>query len=437
MKRLPDGLILVSGGTEVLRNNDTPFPFRQDSNFLYLAGVEEPDFHLLLDPKRGTSTLLMPRIDDEHKIWLGTIPGPRDLKREFGFEKVEYLDGLPKLIKEARKKYRKFYANPAAARKFHGLLPWRKRDNETLIDALWELRAVKSPSEIEIIQKAVAVTAKGHRLAMESVRPGMREYEAQAFFDSHCLRGGLRHLAFPTIAAAGKNSAVLHYVRNDAELKDGDLLLLDAGGEIGGYPGDITRTFPIGKAYTQRQRDVYSIVLEAQKACIERAVPGASSLDLHHHAMRVFAEGLKSLGLLAGDTEGLVESGAVRLFFPHGLGHLMGLDVHDGNGGRRRLIPNPAKIPIRLVAKLEPGFVFTVEPGIYFIEALLRDPRRRAAHKGSVLFSKVEEFMDFGGVRIEDDILIREGAPAAVLTDLRTAPKEIPEIEEIRRAALG
>jgi Xaa-Pro aminopeptidase len=296
-----------------------------------------------------------------------------------------------------------------------------------LRDILDDLRACKSPSELQLMQNANAISARAHREVMARTRPGMREYEVQAIFESECTRSGLRHLAYPSIVATGINSAVLHYRRNTACLNNGDLLLIDAGAEDRGYAADITRTFPVNGRFNRRQRDIYQIVLAAQKESIERARPGIISAELHVHSMSVLATGLKSLGLLLGTIESLVEGGAIRLFYPHGLTHMLGLDVHDTLGGKRRQMPNPTKVPVRFVAKLEPGFVITMEPGIYFIGALLNNPELRQKYKTSVDFSKAEKFLDFGGVRIEDDIVIQEKGPARNLT---VVPKEIADIEK-------
>jgi Xaa-Pro dipeptidase len=294
-----------------------------------------------------------------------------------------------------------------------------------LRDALDDLRACKTLEELALMKRANDVSGSAHRAVMAAARPEMKEYHLQSVFEAECLRASLKHLAYPSIVATGANAAVLHYRHNDAVLKDGDLLLIDAGAEDKGYAADITRTFPVNGRFTSRQRDVYEIVLAAQKSCIERARAGVVSADLHVHSMRVIADGLKSLGLLKGDTDGLVEGGAVRLFYPHGLTHMLGLDVHDVTGGKRRILPNPTKVPVRFVARLEPGFVITMEPGIYFIAALLEDRDLRRKHKASVDFAKAETFLDFGGIRIEDDIVITDDAPL----NLTTVPKEIADVE--------
>ncbi|HXT01264.1 MAG TPA: aminopeptidase P family protein [Elusimicrobiota bacterium] len=397
-----DALILLDGGKPVPRNFDVDYTFRQNSDFLYLTGVEEPGCHLVIDPRTRRETLFVPRIDSHHRVWEGHVPSPAEARVLFGVDRVMYADEMKRTV--GRRK----------------VVPKAK-----LRDALDDLRACKTVEELALMKRANDVSGSAHRAVMAAARPEMKEYHLQAVFEAECLRAGLKHLAYPSIVASGVNGAVLHYRHNNATLKDGDLFLIDAGAEDKGYAADITRTFPVNGKFSQRQRDVYSIVLETQKSCIERARPGIISADLHVHSMRKIAEGLRSLGLLRGDVDGLVEGGAVRLFYPHGLTHMLGLDVHDVTGGKRRVLPNPTKVPVRFIARLEPGFVITMEPGIYFIAALLQDKELRRKHKGSVDFAKAETFLDFGGVRIEDDIVIQDG-PALNLTSV---PKEIADVE--------
>ena len=424
-RRLPDGLTLLSGGTYTPRNHDVDYVFRQKSDFLYLTGVEDPGCALLIDPKRRRHTLFMPRIDNNHRVWLGHVPDADEAKRLYGFSRVMYMDQLPAAIKQARNGYRKAYADDAAFKKAKPALGLPNKA-AALRDALDELRACKTPGELALMKRANEVTGKAHEEVMKRTRAGMKEYQVQSIFESRCLSEGLKHLAYPSIVATGRNGAVLHYHANNAELKDGDLLLIDAGAENRGYAADITRTFPVNGRFTQRQKDIYSIVLETQKRCIDWARPGIVSAELHVRSMTIIAEGLKDLGILKGEVTGLVEGGAVRLFYPHGLTHTLGLDVHDTLGGKKRVMPNPTKVPVRFVAKLEPGFVITMEPGIYFIDALLKDPGLRKKHKGSVDFAKAETFLDFGGVRIEDDVVVQEDGPPMNLT---AVPKEIADVE--------
>jgi Xaa-Pro dipeptidase len=428
--RLPDGLIFLSGGRMITRNHDVDFVFRQKSNFLYLSGVEEPDCHLLLDPERGGDTLFIPRVDSHHRVWLGHVPSPEEAKAKFGFAKVMYNDEMPKALKKAHKGYKTVYCDDFSSKKWAPLLkPLRPKTSE-LVDALDELRACKTPGELEFMKLSSQVSSRAHKEVMRQTRAGMHEYQVQAIFEAECLKAGMRHLAYPSIVAAGANGAVLHYHHNNARLNPDDLLLIDAGAEHKGYAADITRTFPISGKFTRRQRDVYEIVLAAQKHCIDRSRPGITSAELHVESMRVIAEGLKNLKILKGDVSGLVEGGAVRLFYPHGLTHMLGLDVHDSTGGKKRVLKNPTKVPVRFVARLEPGFVITMEPGIYFIGALLNDAAQRKKHKGSIDFTRATSYLDFGGVRIEDDVVVQSDGPPLNLTD---APKEVKDVEEACR----
>ena len=424
MAKLPDGLILLAGSVETIRNNDVSYVFRQKSDFLYLTGVPEAGYYLLLDPRKKRSVLLIPRVDANHRVWLGHVPGPKEAAKRFGFKEVRYSDELTSLARAAAKGYKTLYAEPAALAKAGLKRPANRWSR--LRDALDDVRAVKTTGELDVMQRANDVSGKGHRAVMRDARPGMYEYQVQARFESVCLDAGLKHLGYPSIVAAGRNGAVLHYHHNDAKLKPGDLLLIDAGAEAEGYSADITRTFPLGRKFSRRQRDVYSIVLETQKECIRRARPGVLSGELHLHSMRMIAEGLKSMGLLKGPTDDLVTGGAVRLFYPHGLTHTLGLDVHDTMGGRRRKVKPPPNVRIRFNARLEPGFVITMEPGIYFIEALLRDPELRRKYRDQVDFRRADAFLDFGGVRIEDDIVVTS---SGVPRNLTTVPKEIDDVE--------
>ncbi len=431
-KRLPDGLILLSGAAPCRRNGDVEYPFRQSSDFLYVSGIPRPHCRILIDPRRGRETLFIPKIDNHYRIWLGDLPGPDEAKALYGFERAFYNDRLPAVLKAQARGYRKLYADAGSLKSVKAPKGLRPAQAE-LRDALDEMRAVKTPGEISLLRKASEVSGLAHRAAMRLARAGLYEYEVQAAFEAECLRRGLKYLGYPSIVAAGKNAAVLHYQDNDAVLKAGDLLLIDAAAEADGYSADITRTFPIGRRFGSRQRDIYALVLEAQKSSIDKARPGLLAAELHLHSMRVIARGLKDLGILRGDESALVEGGATRLFYPHGIGHMLGLDVHDSLGGRKRSLPNPTKVPVRFNARLEPNFVVTVEPGVYFHHAILSDPKIRRRYRSFVDFDKASEFLEVGGVRIEDDVVVQPAGPPMNLTDV---PKETAEIEAIRDEAL-
>ncbi len=429
MRKLPDGPILLTGGVEQLRNGDVHYVFRQKSNFLYLTGVPEPGYRLLLDPRKKRSVLFVPEVDSHYRVWLGHVPSPTEAGQRWGFDETRPCGRFAAEAKAARRSARRCYADADSWKEVKAFLGAENRPSE-LIDALDEMRACKTPGELALMRRANEVSGKAHLAVMRAAKEGMFEYQLQAEFERHCLSEGLKHLGYPSIVAAGRNASVLHYHHNDARLRRQDLLLIDAGAECEGYSADITRTFPIGGRFSQRQRDVYAIVLETQKDCIRRAHAGVLSGELHLHSMRMIAEGLRALKILRGPVDDLVLGGAIRLFYPHGLTHMLGLDVHDSLGGKRRAVPAPAHVRLRFNARLEPGFVITMEPGIYFIEALLKDPALREKYKDQINFAKADSFLDFGGVRIEDDVLI---APSGPPENLTSVPKEIAEIEALVR----
>lgn len=426
-RRLSDGLILIKGGTPVVRNFDVEYPFRQKSDFLYLTGFEKPGAWLLIDPKRQRHTLFVPQADEHHRVWIGELPSLEESRKRYGFSEVRHHEDLEKVLKQAQSGHRKIYAEAETRRALKGSFKIPIFPSE-LRDALDELRAVKTTGELSLLKKANDISGQAHVQVMRKARPGQYEYQIQSIFESECLSAGLNSLGYPSIVAGGTNSAVLHYDKNSAKIQDGQLVLIDAGAECGGYAADITRTFPVNGKFTKRQRDIYSIVLETQKRSIENSRVGAVSAELHVASMRMIAEGLKSLGILKGEVDGLVESGAVRVFYPHGLTHMLGLDVHDVTGGKKRRMANPTNVPVRFVAKLEPGFVITMEPGIYFIRFLLESPKIRAKYRAQINFKKAEGFLDFGGIRIEDDIVIEPHGPPLNLTQV---PKEIDAIERL------
>lgn len=426
MEKLPDGLILVRADSETVRNHDVAYLFRQSSDFLYLTGIEEPDFVLLLDPHRRESVLFVPPVDEKQIVWRGHIPSPSEAARFYGIRRAHYLGELPREITRRRRGYRQVYGNaaglslvkPPASR---GLA----KKTGPFREALQELRAVKTPGEIGLLRYANEQSARGHLAAMRAARPGRYEFEVQADLEREFRASGMRHEGYPSIVASGPNSAVLHYQSNNRRMQAGELLLVDAGGEYRGYTADITRTFPVSGKFTRRQRDLYEVVLAAQVECIGRARAGITSAELHIHSLRVLGEGLKDLGFLKGGISELVEAGAVALFYPHGLSHMLGLDVHDVTGGRRRKLRTRGRPVLRFNAKLEPGFVVTVEPGLYFIEALIRSPVRRKKLRGMVNFALAEKYLDFGGIRIEDDVVIRPSGPPLDLTVVPKAPADV------------
>lgn len=424
-----EGLVVLASAPEVLRNGDVYFEYRQSSDFLFLTGVAEPGCVLVLDPKRGAETLFVPRPTQKHAVWLGHIPSPREARERTGIRSVRYADELADFLKALAP--RLVHADLPAARLVRRARPRTKLRGRELRETLDELRLVKTPGELALLREANRISEVGHREAMRRARPGLGEFQVQAELERGFRDAGGTGLGYGSIVAAGRNAAVLHYHANTARLRRGDLLLIDAGAERHGYTADVTRTFPVSGRFSRAQRDLYEVVLAAQDACIGFARAGNTTVDLQGLAERTLAEGLRALGLMKGSTDELTGTEAVRVFFPHGIGHTLGLDVHDTQGGPGRRLRATKGPRIRFRARLEAGFVITIEPGVYFIDALLQDKALRRRHKGRIDFERALALRDVGGIRIEDDVVVRAaGAPE----NLTRVPKTVQDVEEACRA---
>lgn len=401
----PNSALLLFSEIEKRRNNDCTYPFRQDSYFWYLTGFNEPNAALLL-LKTGQAEkaiiFLRPR-DPLLETWngrrLGVERAPQQLNINEACSIEEFATVLPKILKNLTSLYYvpeihtwgdKLVTESAVS--FNEILDWRPM--------LSEMRLIKSPNEIRLIQQAGQITALGHIKAMQTTRPNRFEYEIESEilyeFNRHCAR----FPSYNSIVAGGNNACILHYTENDRPLNDGDLVLIDAGCEFAMYAGDITRTFPVNGKFSQPQREIYELVLKAQKRAIELLVPGNSIKQANDEVIRIKTQGLVDLGILKGDVDTLIQQQAYRQFYMHGLGHWLGLDVHDvGSYGQDKQ---------RI---LEIGMVITVEPGIYISE----DADVPEQYKGI-------------GVRIEDNLLMTEYGNK-ILT--AAAPKEIADIENL------
>ena len=425
-KRLPDGLIVLSAEKPARRNGDVDYRFRQGSDFLYLTGVLEPGYALVLDPRRGEETLFVPKLTQAHAVWLGHMPDLGEAREAFGIRDVAYIDALPKALAARSRGYKVAHVDGRSKAAAAAAAPRLKIDAEALREAFAELRIVKDEGEIALLEKASEATALGHLAAMRAARAGMWEYQVQAVMEQAFRMAGCPETGYDSIVAAGRNASILHYHHNHDRLRGGDLLLIDAAAEHQGYTADVTRAFPVSGRFTSRQRDVYEAVLRTQEGCLDLARAGVTSMDVQHRSEELLAEGLKHLGLLEGSVAELVDTEAVRVFYPHGIGHTLGLDVHDVQGGKRRLLPKRKSGRLRFRARLEPGFVMTIEPGLYFMPVLLDDPEVRRKHRGRIRFDRAAKFVEVGGVRIEDDVVIRSGAPPRNLTRV---PKTVADVE--------
>lgn len=401
----PNSALLLFSEIEKRRNNDCTYPFRQDSYFWYLTGFNEPNAALLLlktEQSEKAIIFLRPR-DPLLETWngrrLGVEHAPQQLNVNEAYSIEEFATVLPKILNNLTALYYvpeihtwgdKLVTESAVS--FSEIFDWRPM--------LSEMRLIKSPNEIRLMQQAGQITALGHIKAMQTTRPNRFEYEIESEILHEFNRHGARFPSYNSIVAGGDNACILHYTENDCPLNDGDLVLIDAGCEFAMYAGDITRTFPVNGKFSQPQREIYELVLKAQKRAIELLVPGNSIKQANDEVIRIKTQGLVDLGILKGDVDTLIEQQAYRQFYMHGLGHWLGLDVHDvGSYGQDKQ---------RI---LEIGMVITVEPGIYISE----DADVPEQYKGI-------------GVRIEDNLLMTEYGNK-ILT--AAAPKEIADIENL------
>jgi Xaa-Pro aminopeptidase len=418
MRRMqPHSVAIIPAAREATRSNDTNYRFRQDSDFFYLTGFEEPDAIAMIKPGETHEYALFVRPrDPEREIWDGRRAGVEGAKSEFGahvaFPIQEFNTKLPEILNEAETLYYRLGVNRDLDNTIIGEISRMRGLNrkpihppQTIIDPatiIHELRVIKSPEELEIMQTAANIAAEAHCEAMKAVRPGMQEYEVEALIEQIFRRRGAAGPAYTSIVGAGANATVLHYINNDGVLSDGELLLVDAGAEYKGYASDITRTFPINGRYSKAQREIYDLVLKAQMSCVEMVRPGVTHDQLKQHSIEVLTEGMVELGLLQGEPEQLIKDKTYEKFYMHGLGHMLGIDVHDVG---RYYYGKDSRA-------LEPGVVMTVEPGIYIAPDTQDVP---------------EKYLGIG-VRIEDDVLCTNNGPR-VLTN--KVPKQAEEIESL------
>ena len=415
----PDTAAVFLSNPQQTRSNDTQFDYRPNSDLWYLTGYEEPESAAVLLPEHPDHPFVMfvrPR-DHKTEVWDGPRTGVEGVCEAVGadasFEIKELGEQLPKLL-EGRERvvYGLGYDEDAdntliqayrqAVRKARG----RKKAPKSIVDPqglLHEMRLIKSPEEIEALRRSCRLSAEAHRRAMACTRPGMTEYELQAEIEYVFKRGGARSPGYPSIVGSGPNACVLHYVDNRRRMEEGDLVLVDAGAEVDFYTADITRTWPVSGHYNGYQREVYDLVLRAQMDAIRLVKPGLPYQKIHEATVRAIAEGLVDLGILDGNAEEAIKEKTYRKYFMHGTGHWLGIDVHDVGLYARDGEPG---------RPLEPGMVFTIEPGIYFHPDESECP---ADYRGI-------------GVRIEDDILVTEDGYEVLSQD---APKEPEEIEDL------
>ncbi len=441
-KQVPSGLLLFIGNEESPMNYaGNTYHFRQDSSFLYFFGLDSPGLAAVIDIDENKDWLFGDDIGLEDIIWMGELPKIKDRAAEVGVRRTAPRKAFGEVVAKAL----------AAGRKVRYLPPYRSETAVALssllglppgdiaagacrefIKAVVDQRLIKSNEEVREIESAIGVSAEMYRAAMKLVKPGRFERDVAGAMEGVVNSLGCR-MSFPPIVTV--NGQIFHMHSHKNELRRGRLLVMDTGAESWlHYASDITRTVPVGGKFNRRQRDIYDIVLEGQETAIRAIKPGVSYKDVHLKAARTMASGLKDLGLMKGDLDEAVARGAHAMFFPHGLGHNLGLDVHDmedlgeNRVGYDKTVERSSQFGLaylRMARKLEPGHVLTVEPGLYFVPALIAQWKKEKRHRDFIAYDKAEQYLDFGGVRIEDDVLVTDRGRRVLGPPIPKAPADV------------
>ena len=420
----PDAVAIFVGSGLATRSADTEFPFRQDSDFWYLTGFDHPDAVAILSTREGPDfTLFVQPRDRAAETWTGYRPGLEGAKADYDADdahpRADFLEKLPDLLRGAARIYHTLGRNTEIDARIVSLQDEIRRQSrggvlpaDCLIDPrllVHEMRLFKSAAEIELMQRAADISFEAHHGAALLAQPGRMEYELEAELGRVFRARGGSGPAYGSIVGGGKNATILHYIRNDQPLVEGEVVLIDAGVEFAGYASDVTRTYPVGGRFSPAARDLYQVVLNAQLASLEVSKPGATLPEVHAASVRTLTEGMVELGILSGNVDELIQTEKYRPYYMHGTSHWLGLDVHDvgayvsksaGSAGQENAPPRP----------LEPGMAYTIEPGLYIAAD---DPDAPDAFKGI-------------GIRIEDDVVITQDG---VLNLTREIPKSVDDIE--------
>ncbi|MEZ4888703.1 MAG: aminopeptidase P family protein [Chitinophagales bacterium] len=448
-EQIESGIIVLLGNEEAGMNyTDNTYHFRQDSTFLYYFGINKAGLVGMIDIDGGTATLFGDEMTVDDIVWMGNQPSLKETAAKVG---VNYVAPRNQIVEVLQK------AQSGGGRAIHYLPPYRAKNtlklhewlqipvkeitdkkSIPLIEAVVNQRLVKSEEEIAEIEKALNVTADLHTTVMEVTQAGVLEREIVGAIQGIALREG-GQMAYPIILTVNGQTLHNHYHGN--KLEKGQLVLGDFGVELeSSYASDITRTFPVDTHFTDQQKAIYQIVLDAQMAAIEAIRPRISFKEIHLLAMEVIAEGLKALGLMKGNVDEAVEAGAVALFMPHGLGHAIGLDVHDMEDLGENLVGYDDTVQrstkfgyssLRFGKKLQQGHVITVEPGIYFIPELIDQWQKEGRHADYIHYAALENYRNFGGIRIEDNVLVTATGRKVLGKPI---PKTIEEIEALRNS---
>ena len=423
----PNSVAVIPAAHEARRSYDTEFRFRQDSDFWYLTGFPEPDAVAVIDPsnKKAPYTLYVRPRDPEMETWFGRREGTEGAMKNYGanlsFNIDRFAAVVLMLLNGHEKLYYRFsvdqtldlqileYFTEQRVRRLKTAYPPHTIIDPTIV--LGEMRLHKTDEEVEYMQTAATISAEAHMLAMKKTRPGMNEFQVESLVESYMRDRGATGIAYNSIVGGGGNATILHYVENNQPLKDGDLILIDAGAEYNGYAADITRTFPVNGKFTQAQRDVYDVVLDVQMQCIEATKTGNTVRKRQEFSIELLTEGMKKLGLLKGKTSDLIKKKEYMRYYMHGVGHYLGLDVHDAG---RYFTDQTAKNS----RPFAPGMVLTVEPGLYIPPD---DKSAPAKYRGI-------------GVRIEDDVLVTAEGNRNLTAKVPKDPEAIEALMSSKKA---
>eukprot|EP01006_Ploeotia_vitrea_P011407 TRINITY_DN30321_c0_g1_i1.p1 TRINITY_DN30321_c0_g1~~TRINITY_DN30321_c0_g1_i1.p1 ORF type:complete len:540 (+),score=309.19 TRINITY_DN30321_c0_g1_i1:18-1637(+) len=464
-------VIVVQGAEEAFRHDSDHEPlFRQESNFYYLFGVNFPGAYGTIDVETGYSILFVPRLSAEYEIWCGKNPTLREMVDKYGVDECHFADEIATVLKERKAGVlhvlngqntdSKLWAKPAWFPGMGCAKPSPTYDvqydddnsNDTseeaknnvgdfVVDrrhlhaAIYETRLIKSAEELDLMQFVNDLSSEAHKEVMRQIRPGMSEYQLESIFKHYCLmKGGSRYSAYQCICGSGENSSVLHYghagAPNDRVIGDSDMMLLDMGSEYFGYASDITCSYPSNGKFTKEQAIVYEAVWAAQQAVYKALKPGVEWVEMHKVAERAILEHLVAANLVVANGKSIAELrdlGLGAVFMPHGLGHLMGLDTHDVGGypaGAKR-VDEPGLRNLRMNRTVQPGMVLTVEPGCYFIDALLEKALSNDTQKDHLNAVELKKYRSFGGVRLEDDVYITDTG----FVNMTKVPRGVKEVE--------
>lgn len=434
-----DAIVVLQGGEETNRYcTDTGILFRQESFFHWAFGVTEQGCYGAIDINTGRSIIFVPKLPESYAVWMGKIHAPEHFKQKYAVDEVQYSCDIAKVLSAKSpsvlltlRGVNTDSGSVCREASFEGISQFSV-NNTLLHPEIVECRVFKTDMELEVLRYTNRVSSEAHKEVMKAAKIGMREYELESVFLNYCYaRGGMRHTSYTCICGSGDNSSVLHYghagAPNDKILENGDMCLFDMGGEYYCYSSDITCSFPANGKFTADQREIYEAVLKSSRAVMNAVKPGVAWPDMHRVADRIHLEELTRIGILKGNVEDMIKAHMGAVFMPHGLGHFLGIDVHDVGGYPEGVdrIDLPGLKSLRTARALQERMVLTIEPGIYFIDHVLDQALANPSQSCFINNQVLQRFRGFGGVRIEDDIAVTANG----MELLTCVPRTVKEIE--------